>query len=81
MNEIKVFMGEDAYLTHVVVQTVTKARQYISKSEAQWLIVSGQVEVDGEVEDRPHALLDPGVYNIRVGPNIYSVNLANSSKE
>lgn len=78
---IRVFVWEDPYLTDVIVQAVTKSGQFIHKSMARWLVVSGDVEVDGNVEVRPDTILFPGVYNLRVGPSVYRISLEHSGKE
>ncbi len=80
-NVTKVFMGEDAYLSALVVQLVTRNGQFMSRSEAKRLICQGAVVVNDVPVVRSETILQPGDYTIRVGLNTYATHVEHSARE
>ena len=53
---------DDPYLSELLVAIVTKTGQYLNMSQAQHMIVKGEITVDGTVERNPAKVLKPGLH-------------------
>jgi len=80
-NVISVFLNEDPYLTNVIVQLVTRSGAYLDKNQARRLISEGSVLIDGTQERKHQAILNPGLHQVTVGMNTYTVKVVPSATE
>jgi len=80
-NVVPVYVSEDPYISHVVTQLVTRSGQYYNMSMARTDIGAGRVIVNGVQVRKPYTVFMPGLYEVRVGVNTYSVQLNHSAKE
>jgi ribosomal 50S subunit-recycling heat shock protein len=80
-NVIPVYLSEDPYIAIVIAQLVTRSGQYYNMSMARHDIGSGRVRVNGTEVRKSYEVFEPGLYEVRVGVNTYSVQLHHSAKE
>jgi ribosomal protein S4 len=66
---------DEPYLTNVVVSTVTRLGAHLNRAQAQHLIGSGQVSVDGSVERDPARVLPTKIFSFRIGQQKMLVDL------
>jgi 16S rRNA U516 pseudouridylate synthase RsuA-like enzyme len=76
IRRIPVFVDTEPYIIGVIVQAVTRAGQYIDRSQAQHLTGKGLVKLDGAVIKQFDASVTEGCHQLNVNGKIYNINVA-----
>lgn len=78
---IDIFVNEDPQISHVVLQLVTKAGQYLNMSGARYQVSEGNVMVDGRIITDLMTILEPGIHKVGVGSVMYDIDLHHAIME
>ena len=78
---VRVALPGSTSVPEVVLYLITKSGRYLNRSQAAWLVASGQVKLDGCVERRLHHVIPAGLHCIEVYERIQPFEVMGIAKE